>query len=145
MQLSEKHSPRDKFTVIPLNNFQLGSGPKTKGCGKTLPIVHKNLISASSKWLHSFRSCVVLGKLVVIVVHSLSCAQLFMTSWAIAHQASLSFTISQSLLKFMSIESVMPSNHLHSLLLLLSVFPSIRVFSVSQLLTSGGQNIELQL
>ena len=49
-----------------------------------------------------------------------------------AHQASLSFTISQSLLKFMSIESVMPSNHLifrHPLLLLPSVFPSIRVFS----------------
>ena len=49
-----------------------------------------------------------------------------------AHQASLSFTISQSLLKFTSIESVMPSNHLvlcHPLLLLSPVFPSIRVFS----------------
>ena len=48
------------------------------------------------------------------------------------HQASLSFTISQSLLKLMSIESVMPSNHLilcHPLLLLPSIFPSIRVFS----------------
>ena len=46
------------------------------------------------------------------------------------HQASLSFTISQSLLKLMSIESVIPSNHLlcHSLLLLPSIFPSIRVF-----------------
>ena len=54
-----------------------------------------------------------------------------MTSWTAAHQASLSFTISQSLLKFMSIESVMPSNHLilcHPLLLP-SIFPSIRVFS----------------
>ena len=49
-----------------------------------------------------------------------------------AHQASLSFTISQSLLKFMSIELVMLSNHLilfHPLLLLLLIFPSIRVFS----------------
>ena len=49
-----------------------------------------------------------------------------------AHQASLSFTISQSLLKLMSIESVMPSNHLihcHPLLLLPSIFPNIRVFS----------------
>ena len=54
------------------------------------------------------------------------------TPWTAAHQASLSFTISQSLLKLMSIELVMPSNHLilcHSLLLLLSLFPSIRVFS----------------
>ena len=57
---------------------------------------------------------------------------LFVTPWTAAHQASLSFTISQSLLRFVSIESVMPSNYLilfRSLLLLPSVFPSIRVFS----------------
>ena len=55
-----------------------------------------------------------------------------MTPWTAACQASLSFIISQSLLKLMSIVSVMPSNHLilcHSFLLLLSIFPSIRVFS----------------
>ena len=55
-----------------------------------------------------------------------------MTSWTAACQASLSFTISQSLLKLMFIESVMPSNHLifcHPLLLPPSIFPSIRVFS----------------
>ena len=55
-----------------------------------------------------------------------------LTPWIIAHQASLSFTISQILLKLMSIESVMPSNHLilcHPLFLLSSTFPSIRVFS----------------
>ena len=60
-----------------------------------------------------------------------------MTPWTAAHQASLSFTISRSLLKFMSIESVMPSNHLilcHPLLLLPSVFPSIRVFSNASVL-----------
>ena len=54
------------------------------------------------------------------------------TSRTAARQASLSFTISRSLLKFMSIESVMPSNHLilcHPLILLPSIFPSIRVFS----------------
>ena len=54
------------------------------------------------------------------------------TPWTAAHQASLSFTISQSLLKLMSIESVIPSNHLIlccALLLLRSIFPSIRVFS----------------
>ena len=56
----------------------------------------------------------------------------FATPWTAAHQASLSITNSRSLFKLMSIESVMPSNHLilcHPLLLLPSVFPSIRVFS----------------
>ena len=65
-------------------------------------------------------------------VQSLSHVRLFVTSWTAACQASLTFTNSWSLLKFMSIESVMPSNHLilcHSLLLLPSIFPSIRVFS----------------
>ena len=52
--------------------------------------------------------------------------------WIVAHQASLSFTISQSLLKLMSVESLLPSSHLilgHSLLLLPSIFPNIRVFT----------------
>ena len=69
---------------------------------------------------------------VVVVVQSLSCARLFATSWTAAYQASLSFTISQSLLKLMTIELVIPSNHLilcHPLLYLPSIFPSIRVFS----------------
>ena len=62
---------------------------------------------------------------------SLNRAQLFETPWTSACQASLSFTISQSLFRFMSIESVMPSSHLilcHPLLLLPSIFPRIRVF-----------------
>ena len=66
------------------------------------------------------------------IVQSLSHVRLFVTPWTAACQASLSFTISQSLLKLMSIESVMPSNHLilcHSILLLPSIFPRIRVFS----------------
>ena len=57
---------------------------------------------------------------------------LFAIPWTAAHQTSLSFTISQSLLKLVSIESAMPSNHLilcHPLLFLPSIFPSIRVFS----------------
>ena len=65
-------------------------------------------------------------------VQSLSHVQLFVTPWTAACQASLSITNSQSLLKLMSIESVMPSNHLilcHPLLLPPSIFPSIRVFS----------------
>ena len=66
------------------------------------------------------------------VVQLLSHVWLFATTWNAARQASLAFTISRSLLKLMSIESVMPSNHLilcHLLLFLTSVFPSIRVFS----------------
>ena len=65
-------------------------------------------------------------------VQLLSHIQLFVTPWTAARQASLSTTKSQSLLKFMSIEPVMPSNHLilyRPLLLLPSIFPSIRDFS----------------
>ena len=65
-------------------------------------------------------------------VQSLSHVWLIACPWTAAHQAFLSISNSQSLLKLMSIESVMPSNHLilcHPLLLLLSIFPSIRVFS----------------
>ena len=65
-------------------------------------------------------------------VQLLSCVQLFVTLWTAARQASLSITNSQSLLKLMSIESVVSFNHLilyHPLLLLPSIFPSIKVFS----------------
>ena len=65
-------------------------------------------------------------------VQSLSCVWLFATPWTAARQASLSMANSQSLLKLMFIESVRPSNHLilcRPLLLLPSIFPSIRVFS----------------
>ena len=70
--------------------------------------------------------------LIPLVVQLLSCAQLFAVPWTEAHQASLSFTLSQSLRKLMSIKSMMPSNHLIlccPLLLLPSIFPSIRVLS----------------
>ena len=66
------------------------------------------------------------------VVQLLSCLQRFATPWTAARHASLSFITSWSLLKLMSIESVMPSNYLilcHLLLLLLSIFPNISVFS----------------
>ena len=65
-------------------------------------------------------------------VQLLSHVQLFVTPWTAAQQVSLSITISQSILKLMSTESVMPSNHLilcRPLLLPSSIFPSIRVFS----------------
>ena len=68
----------------------------------------------------------------VVVVESLSRVRFLATPWTAARQTSLSFSISRSLLKFVSIESVMPSSHLtlcHPLLLKPSIFPSIRVFS----------------
>ena len=88
------------------------------------------------------------GKLIhkISSVQSLSHVPLFATPWAAALQASLCITSSQSLLKLMSIESVMTSNHLilcHPLLLPPSVFPSIRVFSNQSIFTSGGQSIRV--
>ena len=74
-------------------------------------------------------------------VQLLSRVQLFVTAWMVAHQASLSFTNSRSLLKLICIELAMPSNHLilcHSLLLLPSIFPSIMVFSNESVLRIRG-------
>ena len=80
-------------------------------------------------------ACISLWQLLshnLFVVQSLSCVQLIVTPWTVAHQAPLSFTVSWSLLRFMSIESAMLSKHLIiccPLLLLPSIFPSIGVFS----------------
>ena len=85
------------------------------------------------------------------VFQSLSCIRLFVTPWTAAHQASLSFAISWSLLKLMSIESMMPSNHLIlccPLLLLPSIFLSIRVLILMWWVSSSHQVakvLELQL
>ena len=79
-----------------------------------------------------------------LLLLSLSHVQLFVISWTAARQASLSFTISWSLLKLMSIELMVPSNHLilcHPLFLLPSIISSIRVFSNSHFSASGGQSI----
>ena len=78
-----------------------------------------------------------MGPNTISSVQSLSHVQLFVTLWNVAHQASLSFTTTQSLLKLMSIESLMPSNPLIlccPLLLLPSIFPSTRVFSSDSVL-----------
>ena len=77
-------------------------------------------------------------------VQLLSRVRFFATLWTAACQASLSITKSRTLLKLMSMDSVMPSNHLilcHPLLLPPSIFPSIRVFSSESILHSGGQSI----
>ena len=91
---------------------------------------------ASDSW------CIIYTQPTVVVVQSLSCVWLSATSWTAAHQASLSFIISWSLRKLMSIESVIPSNYLilcHPLLLLPSVLAS--GFPMSQLFASCGQSI----
>ena len=88
-------------------------------------------------------------KYILIYIHwclkvHFSHVRLFATPRTVACQASLSITNSRSLLKVMSIESVMPSNHLsfcHPLLLLPSIFPSSGSFPVSQFFTWGGQSI----
>ena len=83
-----------------------------------------NMSIASESFLPSFL-------FMVVVVQSLNCVCLFATPWTAPRQASLSFTISRSLLKLLSIESMMPSSHLilyRPLMLLPSIFRSIRVF-----------------
>ena len=114
---------------------------------------HPGLISFRMDWLdllavqgtlksllqhHSFHKLVTIFIFIIsVVAQSLSHVWLFVTPWTPAHQASLSFTISQSLLRFKSIESVVPSNHCslcHPLLLLPSIFLSIRVFSSESVL-----------
>ena len=85
------------------------------------------IFNISNLGLLSFFSC-----LASLVIQLLSCIWLFVTSWTAACQASLSLTVSQSFLWLMSIESVMPSNHLIfccPLLLLPSIFPRIGIFS----------------
>ena len=93
-----------------------------------------------NSWTHEKHGCL---HGYVVVFQLLSCVWLFATPWTAARQASLSFTLSWSLLKLMSIELVMPSNHfiLCRLLLLTSIFPRSGSFSMSQVFASGGQSI----
>ena len=99
---------------------------------KTLPTMKGTLVQ-SLGWENPLEKKMVLFS----SVYSLSPLRLIATPWTAARQASLSVTNTQSLLKLMSIESVMPSNHLilcHPLLLPPSIFPSIRVFSSESVL-----------
>ena len=97
------------FSFFLLVNFTGWSGPQVLCC-----------VSHSKKSVSAFPKMCVLGELHsdvsysvgVISVQSLSCIRLFVTSWTAVRQTSLSFTNSWGLLKLMSIESVMPSNHL---------------------------------
>ena len=88
-------------------------------------------------------SAVYKSKNLVVVVQLLSYVQLFVTLWTAARQASLSFTISQSLFKFMSIGSCHPiiSSSVVPFFSCLQSFPASRSFPMSQLFISGGQSI----
>ena len=79
----------------------------------------------------------------IVVVQSLNCVQLFVTPWTVAHQASLFFTVSWSLLRLTSFESLMPSNHLilyHSFSSCPQSFPVSGSFLMSRLFAADGQN-----
>ena len=122
------------------------SNKRVEDMGKTKRGRYRGVVQGLLHLLRRFYSKTVSGRNTVLgisSVQSLSHVQLFVTPWIAARQASMSLTNSQSSLRLTSIESVMPSSHLilcHPLLLLPSIFPSIRVFS-SQLFASGGQSI----
>ena len=104
------------------------------GCTYLLDLLCPCRFGPVSQLLHSMKLAILKDQ----SIQSLSCVRLFATPWTAVYQASLSITNSQSLLKLMSIESVMPSNHLilcRPLLFLPLTFPSIRVFSSEPFLT----------
>ena len=116
---------------IPTTSWQI-DGETMKTVTDFIFLVSKN--TADGDCSHGIKRHLLLGRKTMRKPNSVhfSHFQLFVTPWTVARQASLSITNSRSLLKLMSIESVMPSNHLilcHFLLLLPSIFPSIRVFS----------------
>ena len=116
------------FHVLEKPNFIRWASVYSRGCFSVFPTT-----SFLMRWETQLICC-----------QSLSRVWLFVTPWTAAHQASLSITNSRNLLKLMSIESVIPSNYLilcRPLLLLPSIFLSIRVFSMSQFFACGGQSI----
>jgi len=103
-----------------------------------------SVLGISGRKYHTVALRISTMNLEVVVVQSLSCVQLFTTPRTAARQASLSFTVSWSLLKLMFIESVMPSNIQSSVALFSSCpqsFPASGSFLMSQLFTSGGQSV----
>jgi len=112
--------------------------PSPRGSSQLRDQTHVSYVSCIGRWV-LYHSCHLFSS-----VQSLSHVPLLATPWTAAHQASLSITNSQSLLKLMSIESLMWSNHLilcRLLLLLPSIFPSIRIFSNESVLCIWWQRI----
>ena len=123
--------PRSNYKAQPIDKMPFqhsGNWPKISTNWEVL--MHEKLWSLRHSCQH-----LLLNHLLLPLLwkwKSLSCVWLFTTPWTVACLASLSFTLSWNLLKLMSIESVMPSNHLtlcHPLLFLPSIFPRIRVYS----------------
>ena len=115
-----------------MNNFANSSSPGGGAAPQAKPLSHLLLLQCRSGC--SWSGCM---ECIQSVQFSCSVVSDSTTPWTAAHQASLSITNSLSLLKLMSIKLVMPSNHLilcHSLLLLPSIVPSIRVFSNASVL-----------
>ena len=113
--------------MVPLYRITTSHKQSKRGTGTFLAVRKRWFPAFLSRFPSPFSSSCDMA----VSVQSPSRVWLFSTPWTAARQASLSFSISWSWLRLMSIESVMPSNHLipcHSLLLLPSIFPSIRVF-----------------
>ena len=141
VEKSSRHNPYDAGNYSTI--FQKFSRPRVQSSvicheGQKYIIQQSGVTSRKGK---------IVTPLVLVVVQSLSHIWLFVTPWTAAHQASLSFTISQNLLKLISFESMMPSNNLILCrpLILTSVFPSIRVFSNQSTLHQVAQVLEVQL
>ena len=135
--------------VSPCRLCSYGAWAQSVACGMLLD---QELNSCSPNWQADSHLLYLQGspvltcflKISVVVVYSFSRVQLFVIPWTVACQASLSFSISPSLLKFMFTESMILANHLilsYPFLLLHSTFPSIKVFSMSQLFASGAQSM----
>ena len=117
------------FTSVPTSPSSSFLTSQLEGCYSAFLPPHLSL----SKPSHSLLRILIQPFHIIyeIIVHLLSCVQLFASPWNAACQASQFFTISQSLLKLISIESMIPSNHLifcHPLLLMPSIFHSIEIF-----------------
>ena len=118
---------------VAISSFRRSSHPGTEPASLRSPALAGGFFTTSATWSWVFSS-----------VRLLSHVRLFATPWTAARQASLSITNSQSLLKLMSIVSVMPSNHLIlccPLFLPPSIFPGISFFSNEWFFTSSGQSI----
>ena len=117
---------------FPFTNYVTSLNISSDGCGYEYYYLKELWRESGAILMQKPYMMLLYTRLLFSSVQSLSRVQLFETPWTATHQASLSITNSWSLLKLMSTESVMPSNHLilcHTLLLLPSIFPSIRVFS----------------
>ena len=117
---------------FPFINYVTSLNLSSYGCGYEYYYLKELWRESGAVLMHKPHMMLLYIRLLFSSVQSLGRVQFFETPWTAAHQASLSITSSWSLLKLMSTESVMPSNHLilcHTLLLLPSIFPSIRVFS----------------